>query len=51
LRVIINTAKELLLSAVADESKIRLLGIAVSNFGEKANARKNVPGQLPLFDE
>ncbi|HWI93265.1 MAG TPA: DNA polymerase IV [Flavisolibacter sp.] len=50
LSLIIETAKELLLNTEPDDVKIRLLGISVSNFGERVIARKNIPGQLPLFD-
>jgi DNA polymerase-4 len=50
LSLIIETAKELLLNTEPDYVKIRLLGISVSNFGERVIARKNIPGQLPLFD-
>jgi DNA polymerase-4 len=50
--LIITTANELLLSTEPEDVKIRLLGISVSNFGERAAvARKIMPGQLPLFDE
>jgi DNA polymerase-4 len=52
LSLIITTANELLLSTEPEDVKIRLLGISVSNFGERAAvARKIMPGQLPLFDE
>ena len=51
LATISNTAKELLLRTETENSKIRLLGISISNFGEKIIGRKNIPGQLPLFDE
>ena len=50
LEVIISTAKELLNSTEPDDVRIRLLGISVSNFGEKTVVRKSAPGQLPLFD-
>jgi DNA polymerase-4 len=48
--LIIDTAKELIASIKPDDVRIRLLGISVSNFGEKAVTRKILPGQLPLFD-
>ena len=51
LATISNTAKELLLRTETENSKIRLLGISISNFGEKIIGRKYIPGQLPLFDE
>ena len=47
---ITNTAKELLLITEPEESKIRLLGITVSNFGEHKTNRTEIPGQLYLFD-
>lgn len=47
---IIDTARQLLLSTEPDEVRIRLLGISVSNFGEKSIVKKGFPGQLPLFD-
>lgn len=48
--VISNTAKELLLATNLEESKIRLLGITVSNFGDRIPAKPLTSGQLPLFD-
>ncbi|HTM93182.1 MAG TPA: hypothetical protein VL095_12235, partial [Flavisolibacter sp.] len=51
LLILINTAKKLMASTDVDDVRIRLLGISVSNFGGKNLARKNVPGQLPLFEE
>ena len=51
LALIISTAKELLHSTETDDVKVRLLGISVSNFGEKMLVKKTSPGQLPLFDE
>lgn len=51
LTLIANTAKELLLLTELDEARIRLLGISVSNFGEKTNSKLSISGQLPLFDE
>ena len=51
LTLIIATAQELLISTEPDEVKVRLLGISVSNFGEKTVVRKTLPGQLPLFGE
>jgi DNA polymerase-4 len=50
LQLIIDTAKELM-AATDTDVRIRLLGISVSNFGGKNLTRKNVPGQLPLFEE
>jgi len=47
---IANTAKELLFATEPEESKIRLLGITVSNFGGSKTIRKEMPGQLYLFD-
>lgn len=47
---ITNTVKELLLGTDPEESKIRLLGISVSNFGESKTTRKQIPGQVYLFD-
>ena len=49
LSIIANTAKELLLGTEPEGNKIRLLGISVSNFGEKTISKKTAPGQLPLF--
>jgi DNA polymerase IV len=49
LSIIISTAKELLLSTSPAESKIRLLGISMANFGEKVSTNKNLPGQISLF--
>jgi DNA polymerase-4 len=49
LSVIINTSKELLLNTEPDDVRIRLLGISVSNFGEKTGTKKIIPGQLDLF--
>jgi DNA polymerase IV len=51
LSLIVSTAKELLLSTDPLDARIRLLGISISNFGEKVVNRKTVSGQLPLFDE
>jgi DNA polymerase IV len=50
LSLIADTAKELLLATESERRPVRLLGITVSNFGEKAMARPFVSGQLPLFD-
>ena len=50
LDLIVSTAKDLLSSTEPDEVRVRLLGISVSNFGEKTAVRKSAPGQLPLFD-
>jgi DNA polymerase-4 len=46
-----ETAKELMAATEPENVRIRLLGISVSNFGEKTIARKNRPGQLPLFED
>ncbi|MGZ3879878.1 MAG: DNA polymerase IV [Flavisolibacter sp.] len=51
LSLIVSTAKELLLSTEPEDVRIRLLGISMSNFGEKALSKRTIPGQLPLFDE
>jgi DNA polymerase IV len=51
LQLILDTAKELMASTDPDNVRVRLLGISVSNFGERVFSRKNIPGQLPLFDE
>jgi DNA polymerase-4 len=51
LELIADTAKALLVSTETDDVRIRLLGISLSNFGDKMTARKNIPGQLPLFGE
>jgi DNA polymerase IV len=50
LQLMIDNAKELMAGTETGNVRIRLLGISVSNFGEKTFARKNVPGQLPLFE-
>jgi hypothetical protein len=43
-------AKQLLAETDLTEAKVRLLGITVSNFGEKTtNARDLAIAQLPLF--
>jgi DNA polymerase-4 len=50
-KVIAETAKKLLLAAEAENKKIRLLGISLSNFGE-TNPRQNEEhssDQLKLF--
>ena len=45
-----QTAKQLLAETDLTEAKVRLLGITVSNFGEKTtSAREFAVGQLPLF--
>lgn len=49
LAVITNTAKNLLLATDPENARIRLLGIALSNFGERIS-KINAAGQLPLFD-
>ena len=51
LQLMIDTAKELMAATEPDDVRIRLLGISVSNFGEKTVTRKTIPGQLPLFEE
>lgn len=51
LSLILSTAKELLLSTEPEDVRIRLLGISMSNFGEKVVSKKTIPGQLPLFGE
>jgi DNA polymerase IV len=48
--IISDTAKELLLATAPEQHKIRLLGITVSNFGERATGKNLTSGQLPLFD-
>jgi DNA polymerase-4 len=48
LETIANTTKQLLLKTEPENSKIRLLGISLSNFGE-ADAKKNENGQMELF--
>lgn len=45
---IATTAKELLLATGPENSRIRLLGITLSNFGRKEN-KTAATGQLPLF--
>jgi DNA polymerase-4 len=50
LSLISNTGKALLVTTNPQESKIRLLGITVSNFGDKATPDPLMSGQLPLFD-
>jgi DNA polymerase-4 len=49
LTLITDTVKELMASTEPKDVRVRLLGISVSNFGERSMARKNIPGQLPLF--
>lgn len=51
LQLMIDTAKELMAATETDHVRIRLLGISVSNFGEKTLAKKTIKGQLPLFEE
>lgn len=46
---ILDTGKALLAATNPQESKIRLLGITVSNFGDKTTPVQ-FSGQLPLFD-
>jgi len=50
LSFIAATAKELLAATEPEGSPIRLLGITISNFGEKVITKQIIPGQLPLFD-
>jgi DNA polymerase-4 len=50
LSIIANTAKDLLLTTNPEQHKIRLLGITVSNFGERLSDQHPNAGQLPLFD-
>lgn len=45
-----STAKELLLATETEGVRIRLLGITVSNFGERTNNNPVTNGQLPLFE-
>lgn len=44
------TAKELLLITELEGAKIRLLGITLSNFGERTSPKQLTSAQLPLFD-
>lgn len=48
---ILETAKDLLAGAIADDSKVRLLGISLSNFGDQALkiSKKSESDQLDLF--
>lgn len=48
--LIAATAKDLLQATGPQDSKIRLLGITLSNFGEQNASKPNTPEQLPLFD-
>jgi DNA polymerase-4 len=50
LSLLTGTAKELMASTEPDGVRVRLLGISVSNFGERTVTRKTIPGQLDLFD-
>ena len=50
LSLITGTAKELLLATEPEQNKIRLLGITVSNFGERNSDKGLASVQLPLFD-
>lgn len=50
LSVLTTAAKELMAATEPKNVRIRLLGISVSNFGERILSRKSTPGQLPLFD-
>ncbi len=49
LSIISKTAKELLLATNPEESKIRLLGITVSNFEDRIPAKPSTSAQIPLF--
>lgn len=51
LSLLMETVKELMAATEPEDIRIRLLGISVSNFGEKIITRKNIPGQLPLFED
>jgi DNA polymerase IV len=51
LQLMAETAKELMAGTETEGVRIRLLGVSVSNFGEKIAVRKNIKGQLPLFRE
>jgi DNA polymerase IV len=48
--IIAGTAKDLLLLTEPEGAKIRLLGITLSNFGERTNLYLATAAQLPLFD-
>ncbi|MBD0279436.1 MAG: DNA polymerase IV [Flavisolibacter sp.] len=50
LDTITRTAKELLLLTEPGNNKIRLLGITLSNFGERTGLKQSTSAQLPLFD-
>ena len=50
LSLIVNTARQLLLTINPEQSKIRLLGISVANFREKVTAGVGSAAQLPLFN-
>lgn len=47
---ITGIAKELLLLTELEGAKIRLLGITLSNFGERTSPKQPKSAQLPLFD-
>ena len=47
---IASTAKELLLLTAIEGARIRLLGITLSNFGERIHPKQPTTAQLPLFD-
>jgi DNA polymerase-4 len=49
LHTISTTAKELLLATKPEGSKIRLLGISLSNFNEPKPGNTQPPGQMALF--
>jgi DNA polymerase IV len=51
LSALVTTSKELMEGTGPEEVRVRLLGISVSNFGERNASRKSIPGQLPLFEE
>ena len=51
-KTIAETAKRLLLATRPEGSKIRLLGVTLSNFGEAMKPKKeDTPGQLELFED
>jgi DNA polymerase IV len=49
LTLIASTAGELLEASLSQGSRVRLLGITISNFGEKPITKTELLGQLPLF--
>jgi DNA polymerase IV len=50
LELLVSTATELLLTTDPTTARIRLLGITVSNFGERTSNISGTTGQLLLFD-